>query len=70
MNIMFTDHALSRLERRKILKEEIIEAIRYPDRVIKKYQKYYFQKRLSRGIIEVSCEMTERDIKVITIYWL
>ena len=70
MNIIFTDHVLGRLERRKILKEEVIEAIKYPDKVIKKYQKYYFKKRLSRGTIEISCEKTERDIKVITIYWL
>ena len=70
MNIVFTNHALGRLERRKILKEEIREAIKYPDKVIKKHQKYYFQKKLNRGTIEVSCEKTERDIKVITIYWL
>lgn len=70
MNIVFTDHALSRLERRKILREEVVDAIKHPDKIIKKQQKYYYQKRLNRGTIEISCERTERDIKVITIYWL
>lgn len=70
MKVTFTLHALQRLEKRKLLKEEIIEAIHYADKVIKEHEKYYFQKHLERGNIEIVCEKTERDIKVITIYWL
>ncbi|HLC65636.1 MAG TPA: DUF4258 domain-containing protein [Candidatus Nanoarchaeia archaeon] len=70
MNVVFTEHAKEKLSRRKILEEEVYDAIRYPNHIIKKYGKYYFQKRLDRGIIELVCEMTERDLKVITLYWM
>ncbi|HLC72763.1 MAG TPA: hypothetical protein VJH37_04215 [Candidatus Nanoarchaeia archaeon] len=40
MNIIFTDHALNRVERRKIVKGEVLEANKYPDKVIKKDKKY------------------------------
>ena len=42
MKIIFTIHALQRLEKRKLLKEEIVDAIRYADNIIKKHEKYYF----------------------------
>lgn len=70
MEIIFTRHARYRIHKRKILEEEVVEAIKYPDKTIKKYNKYYFQKRLERGTIEISCEKTERIIKVITVYWI
>ncbi len=70
MNIVFTDHVEERLKRRKITKQEIIDAIRYPDKTIKKYGKYYYQKKLQRGTIEVSCGKTEQEINIITVYWL
>ena len=70
MEIIFTKHAKYRIEKRKILEQEVIEAIKYPDKTIKKHNKYYFQKNLGRGTIEVSCEKTERIIKVITVYWI
>lgn len=70
MKIIFTKHAESRLEKRKILKEEVIDAMTYPDKILKKYGLYYFQKRLDRGIIEVPCEKIGSNIKVITVYWI
>ncbi len=70
MEIIFTDHAEFRLKVRKVLKEEVIDTIRYPDKTIKKYDKYFYQKKLDRGTIEVCCERTETYIKVVTIYWL
>ena len=70
MKVRFTNHAKYRIEKRKILEEEVIEAIKYPDKTIKKHGKYYFQKRLERGTIEISCEKTESIINVITVYWL
>ena len=70
MKIIFTNHAKYRIEKRKILEEEVIDAINYPDKTIKRHNKYYFQKRLNRGIIEVSCEKTESLINVITVYWI
>lgn len=61
MRIIFTGHAEYRIFKRKILKEEIIEAINKPDKTIKKHGKYYFQKKLERGIIEICCEKTEKN---------
>jgi hypothetical protein len=59
-----------RIGKRKLLKEEVIDAIKNPDRTIKKYGKHYFQKKLDRGTIEVPCIKTERNIKALTVYWL
>ena len=70
MEIVFTNHARYRIEKRKILEEEVIDAIKHPDKTMKRHGKYYFQKKLERGIIEISCERTERNIKVITVYWI
>ena len=70
MEIIFTIHAKYRIEKRKILEQEVIDSIKYPDKTIKKYSKYHFQKKLERGTIEICCEKTERNIKVITVYWL
>ncbi len=70
MEIIFTRHAEEKLKERKISKENIIEAINHPTKVLKKHQKYYFQKKLENGSIEVPCEKTEKHIKVITVYWL
>lgn len=70
MRISFTHHAKERLTRRKISEEEIIDAVKHPDSAIKKYGKYYFQKKLDRGLIEACCEKTENNINVITVYWV
>ena len=70
MDIVFTEHALERLEKRKFIKEEIVEAINFPDKTLKKHGKYYYQKSLERGEAEIVCERTEKNIKVITLYWL
>lgn len=70
MEITFTFHAEFRIKKRRLLKEEVIEAIKYPEKTIKKYSQYYYQKKTSRGIIEVVCEKTEKSLNVITVYWL
>lgn len=70
MEILFTRHAEFRLIRRKILKQEVVDAIKYPDKTLKKHGKYFFQKSLNRGKIEVVCEKIENNIKVITLYWI
>ena len=70
MEIIFTKHAEERLERRNFSKSEIIEAIKFPDKILKKYGKYYYQKVLGRGKVEIVCETTEKHIKVITLYWI
>jgi hypothetical protein len=70
MNIIFTKHAERRVERRKILKQEILDAIKYPDRTVKKHGKHFYQKKLERGLIEIVAEKTESNLNIITIYWI
>jgi len=70
MKIVFSIHVKERLEIRKILEEEVIEAIQFPFLVIKKQGKCFYQKKLQRGMIEVCCEVRESDIKVTTVYWI
>jgi len=70
MKIVFTAHAEQRIKKRNLLKEEIILAIEQSDKIMKKYSKYYYQKKLQRGIIEVCCEKTENNINIITVYWI
>ena len=70
MKIIFTEHAEDRLNRIKISREEVIDAVKYPEKIIKKYGKYYFRKNIGRGVIEVSTERTERYIRIITVYWI
>lgn len=69
MKIVFTLHAEDRIKKRGISKEEIIDAIRYPKNTEKRQGKYYAQKDLPNGTIEVVYEK-ENYIKVITLYWI
>ena len=70
MQYVFTVHAEHRIKKRRLTKEEVVDALKYPDKTFKKYDKYYAQKKLDRGTIEVVHEKTEKYIKVITVYWL
>ncbi len=70
MQIEFTKHAMERLEERKLLREDIAEAVRFPERVSKRCGLYYFQKKISRGRIEAVCEKTRTHLKVISLYWI
>lgn len=63
MKIVFTEHAEERLERRKFLKTEIIEVLKFPDKIFKNHGKYYYQKVLERGKVEIVCEKTEKHIR-------
>ncbi len=56
-----------RLKIRKILTEELIDAVKYRDKIIKKHGKYYYQKRISRGIIEVVGEKVEENLNIKTV---
>jgi hypothetical protein len=70
MKIIFTKHAEQRMKLRGLLASEAAEAIKHPDKTIRKYGKYFFQKKLDRGLIELCCEKTENHIKIITVYWV
>ena len=70
MDYVFTDHAEYRMKRRGLMREEIIEAIEHSDKTLKKYGKYYAQKNIGRGTIEVYYERKENYIRIISLYWL
>jgi len=70
MKILFTIHSKFRIENRGILKQEVNDAINFPDKTEKRHGKYYFHKKFERGTIELCCEKTAKYIKIITVYWL
>lgn len=73
MDIIFTEHAKERLEKRKITQDEVLNTIKYPEKLDKKHNKYYAQKDLGRGKIEVVYEIANQQgkyLNIITIYWL
>ncbi len=70
MRMLFTHHAQERLKQRGITRDEVFDAINHPDIAIKKYGKFFYQKKLERGMIEVCCEKTEKIINIITVYWV
>lgn len=70
MRIIFTIHAEFRLKKRNVSKQEIIEAIKQPTLTMKKQDKHHYFKILPRGRLEIVCEKSEKNIKVITLYWI
>ena len=69
MDIVFTDHAKNRIKKRKISEEEVINAIKNPDKIEEIYGKYYVQKNIGKGKIEVVYEK-DKYINVVTVYYL
>ena len=69
MDIIFTLHVKNRIKKRKIRDEEIFDAINNPDKISQEYGKYYVQKDIGRGKIEVVYEK-DKYINVITVYWI
>ena len=70
MNIIFTEHAKSRIMKRKITEDEVLNTIKHPEILSKREGKYYAQKDIGRGKIEVVYTIIDKYINVITIYWL
>ena len=69
MEIIFTKHALLRMKKRKITKDEIINSIKHPENTSKKEGKLYIQKNIDRANIEIVYEK-DKYIKVITAYYI
>ena len=70
MAIILTKHAEQRLVERRIEKEEIIETIENFERLEKRNDRFYCQKRFSRGSVEVIYKNIDNNIIVITAYWV
>lgn len=68
MEIIFTEHARERMKKRHITEEEIVNAIKYPDKTIKREGKYIAKKNIERANIEIVYEK-DKYIKIITIYY-
>lgn len=69
MEIIFTNHCLERMVFRKITRQEVLLAIFFPDKILKKNSKYFVRKNIQRAIIEVVFER-EKYINIITVYYL
>ena len=74
--IVFSSHAIMRMEERFILKQVAIEAIKNPDKIEKSFQddwrvlvkKVYFNEVLKREhLLIIVCEIFLEKIEVITI---
>ncbi len=64
MYITFTLHSKKQIEKRNLTEQEIIESIKFLDKTIKKHDKYYFQKSIGRGMIEIVCEKMENNKQI------
>jgi hypothetical protein len=69
MKIILTQHIKDRIKKRKITENEVTQTIISPEKLTKKEGKYYAQKNIGRGNIEVVYEK-ETYINVITVYWI
>jgi uncharacterized FlaG/YvyC family protein len=70
MEYFFTLHVKRRINKRNLTEDEIIESIKYADKITKKHGKYYAKKNMGRGIIEIIYKKTGSYIRIITVYWL
>jgi hypothetical protein len=68
MDVVFTKHAIFRMEKRKITKDEVIDAIKYPEQIQRKQGNYCVRKNIDRANIEVVYEK-DKYIKIITVYY-
>lgn len=69
MEIKYTFHSECRAKKRKIKKVWIEEAIKFPDKVEKEFDKIYARKKLNGLTIEV-VYVKEKYIKVLSVYWI
>jgi len=69
MEIIFIKHALFRMKKRKLTKDEVINSIKYPENTSKKDGKFYVQKNIDKANIEIVYEK-DKYIKVITAYYI
>ena len=67
MNIIFTDHAKERMEKRNISEDEVVNAIKYAEKTEKIDDIYYAYKKLDRFILKI-VYTRENYIKVITLH--
>lgn len=69
MDILFTEHSKERMKKRGITFDEVIQAIKNPNRIKKLEEKYCAQKNIGRANIEV-VYLKDKYIKIITVYYV
>lgn len=69
MEIVFTEHAKKRMRRRNIHEDDIVNTIKYAEKINKIGGIYFARKNIGRGSIEVVYEK-DRYINIITVYWI
>ncbi len=70
MQIVYTNHAYKRINKKKVELIWVEEAIKYPDSVEKDgFNKYLARKKLNGHTLEV-VYVKENYIKVVTAYWI
>jgi len=70
MKVIFSKHAEQRINERAIEKQNVFDALFSSDKLVKRFEKFYAQKKFSKGIIEVVFERKEDHLIIITVYWL
>lgn len=69
MDIHYTFHAEYQLNERKVEKIWVEETIKSPDQTKRTGNKYYIIKKINGKTLKV-VYVKERNIKVVTIYWV
>jgi len=69
MDIRFTRHALLRMKRRSITKDEVINTIQYPEKTTTSERNLCAKKDIGRAKIEVIYSK-DKYINVITVYYI
>jgi hypothetical protein len=69
MKIILSNHASKRAVEREISKEDIREAIEFPDYIVKKNKKIESHKKIGNKFLKIIYVNKENYIKVITLMW-
>ena len=70
MKLIFTYHAEFRMRKRGILKQDVEEALYFPNNIKKKHGIILLSKKTKHRENRDCMGKTEKDIRIINIYWL
>ena len=68
--IIYEDHAVERMKKRKISEVWIIETLRYPNTIKQFGNKYIVNKKINGHTLEVVYFKQQKYIKIKTLYWV
>lgn len=70
MEIVYSLHADEQIVERKIEKVWVEETIRTPDKILKREENKYIATKKLNGISLEVVYVKEKNIKVVTVYWV